>query len=62
MAKALVDLSATSKVKQKLGPSRELLAVLKLLGTSGTGPQTETIELRREAQSATSTSSSAAGR
>lgn len=45
--KALVNLSATSKTRQKLGPSKDLLNVVKWLGGSATA-QAETIELRRE--------------
>jgi len=45
--KALASLSATSKTRQKLGPSKDLLNVVRWLGGSAT-LQAETIELHRE--------------
>ena len=47
VVKALAELSKETKIKQKLGPSRDLLNVVKWLGGS-TAAQTETIELHRE--------------
>jgi hypothetical protein len=44
--KALASLSTSTKTKQQLGPSKDLLNVSKWLGGSGT-VRTETVELRR---------------
>jgi clan AA aspartic protease (TIGR02281 family) len=48
VVKALKDLSASSKTKQKLGPSKELAAVIKWLAKSEGSVQSEAIELHRE--------------
>jgi predicted aspartyl protease len=47
VVKALADLSTTSKIKQKLGPSKDLLTIVKWLGGLAT-VQTETIDVHRE--------------
>jgi predicted aspartyl protease len=47
VVKALAGLSKETKTRQKLGPSKDLLNVVKWLGGS-TAAQTETIELHRE--------------
>jgi clan AA aspartic protease (TIGR02281 family) len=46
--KALKDLSASLKTKQKLGPSKELTSAIKGLGKFEGSVQTETVELNRE--------------
>ncbi len=46
--KALKDLSASSKIKQKLGPSKELSNAIKWLGRLEGSVQSETVELHRE--------------
>ncbi len=46
--KALKDLSASSKIKQKLGPSKELASAIKWLGRLEGSVQSETVELHRE--------------
>jgi hypothetical protein len=48
VVKAVADLSTASKLKQKLGPSKELLTVVKWLGGIAAVLQTETFDLRRE--------------
>jgi hypothetical protein len=47
VVKALADISTAAKIKQKLGPSKEFLTMLKWLGGFAT-VQTETINLSRE--------------
>ncbi len=46
--KALEDLSASSKVKQKLGPSKDLTSAIKWLTRFEGSVQSETVELHRE--------------
>ena len=48
VTKAIKDLSASAKAKQKLGPSKDLAAAIKWLGKSEGSVQSETIELHRE--------------
>jgi clan AA aspartic protease (TIGR02281 family) len=46
--KALKDLSASSRIKQKLGPSKEFTNAVKWLGRFEGSVQSETVELHRE--------------
>ncbi len=48
ITKALKDLSASLKTKQKLGPSKELTSAIKWLGRFEGSVHTETVELHRE--------------
>ncbi len=48
VSKAIKDLSASAKAKQKLGPSKDLAAAIKWLAKSEGSVQSETIELHRE--------------
>ena len=48
VTKALKDLSASSKIKQKLGPSKDLTAAIKWLARFEGSVQSETVELHRE--------------
>jgi clan AA aspartic protease (TIGR02281 family) len=47
VSKALKDLSTSSRIKQKLGPSKELTAAIQWLAKSQGSVQTETVELIR---------------
>ena len=48
ISKALKDLSASSKTKQKLGPSKDLASAIKWLGRLEGSVQSETVALHRE--------------
>jgi clan AA aspartic protease (TIGR02281 family) len=48
IAKALKDLSASSRIKQKLGPSKDFTSALKWLGKFEGSVQSDTIELHRD--------------
>jgi clan AA aspartic protease (TIGR02281 family) len=48
VSRALKDLSASSKIKQKLGPSKELTSAIKWLGRLEGSVQSETVVLQRE--------------
>ena len=48
VANALKDLSASSKIQQKLGPSKDLLNAIKWLAKLEGSVQSETVELHRE--------------
>jgi clan AA aspartic protease (TIGR02281 family) len=48
VSKALKDLSTSTKIPQKLGPSKELAAAIKWLAKLETTVQSETVELHRE--------------
>ena len=48
ISKALKELSASSRVKQKLGPSKEYTAAIKWLARFEGSVQSETVELHRE--------------
>lgn len=48
VSKALKDLSATSRIKQKLGPSKELTAAITWLAKFEGSVQSETVPLHRE--------------
>jgi hypothetical protein len=48
VTKALKDLTASSRIKQKLGPSKEFTAAIKWLGKFEGTVQSETVELHRE--------------
>jgi clan AA aspartic protease (TIGR02281 family) len=48
VTKALKDLSASSRIKQKLGPSKEFTSAIKWLGRFEGSVQSETVELHRE--------------
>ena len=48
ISKALKDLTASSKITQKLGPSKDLANAIKGLGKFESSVQSETVELHRE--------------
>jgi clan AA aspartic protease (TIGR02281 family) len=48
VAKALKELSASSRIKQKLGPSKDFTSAIKWLGRFEGSVQSETVELHRE--------------